>query len=116
MITKPEAAHDYSTKGMGSVDHFNQTIRSHDWEHKNYSWRSCHFQTLFRFALVNTWVIWKVLRGPAPYTELLLILQYEFKEKYLSYLSEANEKRKSDYKKRQLERQNERREEKKRKK
>ena len=115
VINVPEAAENYTTEGMGSVDHLNQVIRSHDWNHKNYSWRSCHFQTLFRFALVNSWIIWKIHHGVVPFNEFLLTIQYEFKEKYILGKEERKRKITEEKLKRKMERQKKIREEKRRK-
>ena len=56
-----EAANYYTLEGMGCVDRFNQNMKINDYKHKNFSWRSCNFQTLFRMILVNSWIIWKQL-------------------------------------------------------
>jgi hypothetical protein len=112
----PEAAHYYTTQGMGSVDRMNQTLRSHDWEHKNYSWRSCHFQTLFRFVLSNSWVIYKKMNKSIPYSQFLQSLKGEFKSKFEEVWNEKKEMKKTQQKKRKLEKQTERRNEKKMKK
>jgi hypothetical protein len=110
--TIPEAARYYTTQGMGSVDRLNQTLRNYDWEHKNYSWRSCHFHTLFRFALANSWIIYKHFNGVLSFAKFLQVLKQEFKEQF----KEGEEKKKNDFKKRKLQRQEERRNEKRQKK
>lgn len=110
--TIPEAAHFYTTQGMGSVDRMNQTLRNYDWEHKNYSWRSCHFHTLFRFTLINSWIIYKHFNGSLSFSKFLQELKKEFKKKF----EEGEEKKKEDQKKRKLKRQEERRKEKRQKK
>jgi hypothetical protein len=58
-----EAANYYTIEGMGCVDRFNQNVKTNDYKHKNFSWRSCHFQTLFRMILVNSWIILKQLHN-----------------------------------------------------
>ena len=108
----PEAAHFYTTQGMGSVDRLNQTIRNYDWEHKNYSWRSCHFHTLFRFTLANSWIIYKQFNEVISFAEFLGELKTEFKKRF----EEGEEKKKEVKMKRKLVRQAERRKEKKQKK
>ncbi len=46
-------------KGMGFVDALNQAIRDADAasNHRNRSWRKCHFLTLIRFTLNNMYII-----------------------------------------------------------
>ena len=77
-----EAAHYYTKVGMGAVDRLNQVLRSHDWHHKNMSWRGCHFQTIFRFILVNSWVIWKYYNGKVEYGIFVKMLRDEFIAQY----------------------------------
>ena len=83
-VTEPviEAAYYYTKVGMGAVDRMNQIIRSHDWHHKNMSWRSCHFQTIFRFILVNCWVIWKYFHGKVEYGIFIKMLRDELIAQY----------------------------------
>lgn len=103
--TIPEAAKYYTTQGMGSVDRLNQTLRNYDWEHKNYSWRSCHFHTLLRFAFSNSWVIYKKFNGTISFSSFLKKLKMEFKKKF----EEGEAEKKASQKKRKLQTQEERR-------
>ena len=78
-----EAAHYYTKVGMGAVDRFNQMLKSHDWKHRNKSWRACHFQTLLRFIFVNSWVIYKFRNeGKVKYRTFLKLLQGELIAKF----------------------------------
>ena len=67
-----------------------------NWYHKNFSWRACHFQTIFRMILVNCWIIWKKLHGAIAFPNFLQNLQREFKREYFKGLAERenNKKRK----------------------
>ena len=49
---------------------------------RNMSWRSCHFQSLFRFILLNSWVIWKCFKGKSRYRKFIKKLQVELVEKF----------------------------------
>ena len=46
------------------------------------SWRSCHFQSLFRFILLNSWVIFKCFKGKSRYRKFIKKLQVELVEKF----------------------------------
>jgi len=56
---KAEILFTYSSQAIDSVYQFNEVLKEADWKHRNPSWRSSHFQNLFRFVLINSWNLWK---------------------------------------------------------
>ena len=96
---------------MGSVDRMNQTIRAHDWKHRNMSWRGCHFQTLLRFDWINSWVIYKYHNGKIQYGQFLKKLQNEFISKFkegqgLKKEEKIQEKKRKKWEKEKMAKQN----------
>ena len=74
------------------MDRLNQTLKTNDWKHKNFSWRSCHFQTLFRMVLANSWIVYKILRNvKLTFPQFLEKLQQQFKEQYDLGIKEEEE-------------------------
>ena len=88
-----QAANYYTTQGMGCVDRLNQNLKTNDWKHKNYSWRACHFQTLFRMILVNSWIVYKILGTVRTFPQFLSQLQQQFKEQYEIGINEEKRKK-----------------------
>lgn len=120
---KAEILFTYSSQAIDSVYQFNEVLKEADWKHRNPSWRSSHFQNLFRFVLINSWNLWKsvqineekkeseeeekkekklALNGTS-FNSFLQKLQLDFKFRYEEGFENKKEEKKKKAKKRRRE-------------
>jgi len=58
---KPKVLVDYTENGMGNVDTANHNLVDGEAKHKHAGWRRTHLLTLFKFIIVNSWIIYSHL-------------------------------------------------------
>lgn len=74
----PKVAQDYTQGGMGHVDTFDAALSRFS-DHRNISWRRCHFMSMLKMAVVNAWVMYCALlekRGEGKTAKKLTLCEF----------------------------------------